>query len=267
MQANRTAPHCLHRSTAGTGACARPARTRALFRGDTSNPCAAMKTADDAGSRQLRIPAGPLELTGSLTVVDDPLGVVLFAHGDRASRYTPQDAYVARTLREKRFSTLVFHLLTPPEEALDFAAREHFFDLRRLALRLVAVTDWLRDQREFEDATIGYFTVSTATASALMAAAELGTHVAAVVSRSGRPDLAGEALTRVATPTLLIVGSTDRALIELNELASARLNVANELAIVPGATDSFEQPDALAQASMLASRWFARHLAAPRARM
>ena len=161
----------------------------------------------------------------------------------------------------------MFHLLTPQEEALDFAAREYRFDLRLLAHRLVAVTDWLRDRRELEDTTIGYFTVSTATASALMAAAELGRHVAAVVSRSGRPDLAGEALTRVAAPTLLIVGSTDRTLIELNELASARLNVANELAIVPGAPDSFDQPAALAQASMLASRWFARHLAAPRTTM
>jgi putative phosphoribosyl transferase len=222
-----------------------------------------MKTADDAFSRQLRVPAGRVELEGSLTVASDPIGVVLFAHGSGDSRYTPQDAHIARVLREERISTLVFHLLTAHEEALDFVAREHRFDLRVLARRLVAVTDWLRDRREFEDASIGYFSASTATGAALMAAAELGRHVAAVVSRSGRPDLAGEALARVDAPTLLLVGSSDRALIELNELASERLNAANELAIVPGASHGFDQPGALAKAAGLASQWFVRHLAAP----
>jgi putative phosphoribosyl transferase len=222
-----------------------------------------VKTVDDAVSRQLRVPGGRVELDGSLTVADDPIGVVLFAHGGGDSRYTPQDAYVARVLHEERISTLVFHLLTPHEEALDFATREHRFDLRVLAHRLVAITDWLRDRREFEDASIGYFSASTATGAALMAAAELGRHVAAVVSRSGRPDLAGEALARVGAPTLLIVGSNDRALIELNELASERLNAANELAIVPGASHAFDEPGAVAMAAGLASRWFVRHLPAP----
>lgn len=222
-----------------------------------------MKTADDAVSRQLRVTAARVELEGSLAVANDPIGVVLFAHGSGDSRYTPQDAYVARVLREERISTLVLHLLTPKEEALDFVTRVHAFDLRVLAHRLVAVTDWLRDRREFEDASIGYFSASTAAGAALMAAAELGRHVAAVVSRSGRPDLAGEALARVDAPTLLIVGSNDRALIELNELASGRLNAANELAIVAGASHRFDQPGAVAKAAGLASRWFARHLPAP----
>ena len=222
-----------------------------------------MKTVDDAVSRQLRVPAGRVELEGSLTVANDPIGVVLFAHGSGDSRYTPQDAYVARVLREERISTVVFDLLTPHEEAVDFVTREHRFDLRVLAHRLVAVTDWLRDRREFEDASIGYFSASTGTGAALMAAAELGRHIAAVVSRSGRPDLAGEALARVDAPTLLIVGSNDRALIELNELASGRLNAATEIAIVAGASQVFDQPGALAQAAALASHWFVRHLAIP----
>ena len=222
-----------------------------------------MKTVDDAVARQVRMPAGRVELTGSLTVASDPIGVVLFAHGSGDSRHTPQDAYVARTLREARISTLVFAMLTPQEEALDFVTRARRFGLRVLAQRLVAVTDWLRDRREFEDATIGYFSTSTGTGAALIAAAELGRHVAAAVSRSGRPDLAGEALARVEAPTLLIVGSDDRALVELNELASGRLNAANEVAIVAGASHVFEQPGAVAQAAELASRWFVRHLAVP----
>jgi len=222
-----------------------------------------VKTVDDAVSRQLRMPAGRVELEGSLTVVDDPIGVVLFAHGSGDSRHTPQDACVARAVREERISTLVFHLLTAQEEALDFVARRRRFDLRALARRLIAITDWLRDRREFEDATIGYFSASTGTGAALIAAAELGRHVAAVVSRSGRPDLAGEALARVNSPTLLIVGSDDRALIELNELASARLNAVAEVAIVAGASHAFEQPGPLAQAAALASSWFVRHLAVP----
>jgi len=146
---------------------------------------------------------------------------------------------------------------------LVISARRRRFDLRALARRLIAITDWLRDRREFEDATIGYFSASTGTGAALIAAAELGRHVAAVVSRSGRPDLAGEALARVNSPTLLIVGSDDRALIELNELASARLNAVAEVAIVAGASHAFEQPGPLAQAAALASSWFVRHLAVP----
>ena len=223
-----------------------------------------MKMVADAVLPQLRMSAGRVELTGALALADDAIGVVLLAHGSGSSRVTPQDAHLARLLRDERLSTVVLPLLTPHEDALDFAAREHRVDLRLLAHRLAAVTDWLRNRHEFEEATIGYFAAGTVAAAALMAAAELGRHVGAVVSRSGRPDLAGESLGRVDAPTLLIVGSADRTLIELNGLASARLKVANEVAVVPGAPDSFDEAAAL-EVAMLASRWFGRHLSATRA--
>jgi len=194
---------------------------------------------------------GPVDLTGLLAVPEDAIGVVL-----------SQSSRIARVLHEAHIATLVFDLLTPREEALDFVTREHRFDVRVLAQRLVEITDWLGDQRGFERATIGYLGTSTGSAAALVAAADLGRHVAAVVCWAGRPDLAGEALTRVEAPTLLVVGGYDRTLIGLNELACARLAVTKEIAIVAGASHLFEEPGTLERVGALASRWFEHHLAA-----
>ena len=221
-----------------------------------------MKTVADAVSRRLMIPVGSDEFLGSLSSPGQAASLVLLAQGSGGGRYASQDACVAQALREAGIATLVFSLLTPHEAALEFVAREHRLDLRLLAKRLVDVTDWLRNGREFRDASIGYCTAGTGSAAALIAAAELGRHVAAVVSRGGRPDLAGEALARVEAPTLLIVAGNDRTVTELNELASTRLCATKQVALVAGASHSFAEPGALTQAAALTSQWFTHHLAA-----
>ncbi len=202
-----------------------------------------------------RIPADSVELDGELVVPPSASGVVLFAHGSGSSRFSPRNGYVASVLQQAGIGTLLFDLLTR-EEDLEYSTR---FDIPLLTKRLLAATTWLREnQLQF---SIGYFGASTGAAAALQAAAELGEEIAAVVSRGGRPDLAGEAaLRKVRSPTLLVVGGYDDVVIELNQQAYALLACEKELTIVPGATHLFEEPGTLEQAAGKASDWFTRHL-------
>ncbi len=186
-------------------------------------------------------------------------GVVAFAHGSGSSRMSPRNRSVARALNEAGFATLLVDLLTP-REALD---RANVFDTPQLAQRLVAATRWLRSQPETDTLPLGYFGASTGSAAALLAAAELGTEVRAVVSRGGRPDLARARLQEVLAPVLLIVGGADMAVLELNREAQQQMICENELAVVPGATHLFEEPGALERVAALAIDWFSHHLCAP----
>lgn len=200
--------------------------------------------------------AGTARLAGYLTVPTGAQGIVLFAHGSGSSRQSPRNRRVARILTEAGLGTLLFDLLTPAEEL----HRANVFDIALLAGRLTEVTAWLRGQPPGEDAAIGYFGASTGAAAALWAAAEPGANIAAVVSRGGRPDLAGPRLAAVTAPTLLIVGGLDTAVLDLNRRAGADLRGDHDLAIVPGATHLFEEPGTLDTAAGLARDWFVRHL-------
>jgi putative phosphoribosyl transferase len=211
---------------------------------------------------EIQIPAGRAVLSGSLTIPENATALVLFAHGSGSSRHSPRNQFVARTLNGAGLGTLLFDLLTPEEEALDIHTREHRFNISLLAERLVHATSWARQEDQIRDLRIGYFGSSTGGAAALVAAAELSQDVAAVVSRGGRPDLAGDALPRVKAPTLLIIGGNDDIVIELNEMARDQLRCEVKLEIIPGATHLFEEPGALEQVAKLASDWFSLHLAA-----
>ena len=210
---------------------------------------------------EVRIPAGTVTLDGNLILPENAGALVLFAHGSGSSRYSPRNRAVARMLNEEGLGTLLFDLLTPDEEAIDLLTREYRFDLPLLAERLVHATRWLRTQQDTRDLRIGYFGSSTGGGAALMAAAELPEEVAAVVSRGGRPDLAGVALPRVKAPTLLIVGGLDDVVIDLNERAGAQMRCEVQMAIVPGATHLFEEPGALDKVAHLAGEWIRRHAA------
>jgi putative phosphoribosyl transferase len=209
---------------------------------------------------EVQIPAGRAVLSGNLTVPEDSVALVLFAHGSGSSRHSPRNQFVARTLNRAGLGTLLFDLLTPEEEALDIYTREHRFNIGLLAERLVHATNWATQQDQIRDVRIGYFGSSTGGAAALVAAAELPQDVGAVVSRGGRPDLAGDALPKVQAPTLLIVGGNDDIVIELNEMARDQMRCEVKLEIIPGATHLFEEPGALEQVAKLASDWFVNHL-------
>ena len=211
---------------------------------------------------EVQIPAERAVLSGNLTIPDNAVGLVLFAHGSGSSRHSPRNQFVARTLNNSGLGTLLFDLLTPEEEALDIHTREHRFNIGLLAERLVHATKWARQQEETRDLRIGYFGSSTGGAAALVAAAELPQDVGAVVSRGGRPDLAGDALPKVQAPTLLIVGGNDDIVIELNEMARDQMRCEVKLEIIPGATHLFEEQGALEHVAKLASDWFVDHLAA-----
>ncbi len=187
-------------------------------------------------------------------------GLVLFAHGSGSSRHSPRNAFVADALAEGNLATLLFDLLTPEEEAIDRRTAALRFDIGLLATRLVAATQWAREDPTVCDLPIGYFGTSTGAAAALIAAATLPREVRAVVSRGGRPDLAGSYLPRVQAPTLLIVGGADDVVIDLNREAAARMTVRHRIEIVPGATHLFEEPGTLAEVARLAREWFARYL-------
>jgi putative phosphoribosyl transferase len=196
---------------------------------------------------------------GDLTIEDEPRGVVAFAHGSGSSRLSPRNRQVAQTLNSDGFATLLFDLLTPEEE-LD---RENVFDIPLLGRRLAAATGWLRRQPETRELRLGYFGASTGAAAALIAAADLGAEVSAVVSRGGRPDLAAARLSEVRAPTLLIVGGLDPQVLELNRQAQRQLRCPNALEVVVGATHLFEEPGTLEAVARQASDWFARHLTEP----
>ena len=212
---------------------------------------------------EVQIPAGRALLSGNLTIPDDAIALVLFAHGSGSSRHSPRNQFVARTLNRAGLGTLLFDLLTPEEEALDIYTREHRFNIGLLAERLVHATKWIRQQEASRDLRIGYFGSSTGGAAALVAAADLPEDAGAVVSRGGRPDLAGDALPRVQAPTLLIVGGNDDIVIELNEMARDQMRCEVKLEIIHGATHLFEEPGALEQVSKLASDWFSLYLGGP----
>ena len=206
---------------------------------------------------EVAIPAGGVTLIGHLAVPEDALGVVIFAHGSGSSRHSPRNTAVARGLHKNHLATLLFDLLTE-DEAAD---RDNVFDVGLLAGRLVRVTDWVRQQPECRRLSIGYFGASTGAAAALVAAAAVPQNVACVVSRGGRPDLAGDRLPYVKTPTLLIVGGNDAGVIGLNREAMAKMRCEVELEVVPNAGHLFEEPGTLALVATLAQRWFADHLA------
>jgi putative phosphoribosyl transferase len=211
---------------------------------------------------EVHIAAGRATLEGNLTIPDGAAALVLFAHGSGSSRHSSRNQFVARQLNDARLATLLFDLLTPEEEAIDLRTREHRFNIGLLAERLVHATTWAQQQEQTRDLRIGYFGSSTGGAAALVAAAEISQDIRAVVSRGGRPDLAGEVLPKVRTPTLLIVGGNDDTVIELNEQARDRMRCDVKLEIVPGATHLFEEPRALEKVAQLASDWFVNHIGA-----
>jgi len=211
--------------------------------------------------RTVQVQAGPVTLEGTLAVPPNAGGVVLFAHGSGSSRHSPRNRSVAGALQSAGLVTLLIDLLTREEETLDLRTRHLRFDIQMLADRLVGAIDWLAGQAETGSLRVGMFGASTGGGAALVAAAERPDTVGAVVSRGGRPDLAGPALARVAAPTLLLVGSHDYPVIELNQQALAQLHCPKEMVLVPGATHLFEEPGALEEVARLAADWFRRHLA------
>ena len=221
----------------------------------------------DHVERPVIIPAGAASLAGDLTVPAGANGVVLFAHGSGSSRASPRNVWVAARLARAGLATLLFDLLTSDEEQRDVHTREHRFDIALLSQRLVLATDWVDAQPELRALPIGYFGASTGAGAALVAAAERRDRIGAVVSRGGRPDLAGvDALARVTAATLLIVGGNDDAVIDLNRRALAAMRCEKRLEIVPGATHLFEEPGALEQVATLASQWLVEFLVVQAAR-
>ena len=206
------------------------------------------------------IPVERAVLKGILAVPAGAQGIVVFAHGSGSSRLSPRNQQVARELHSEGFATLLFDLLTHDEAIVDERTREHRFDIPLLGERLVAATDWLRSRDDTRSLPIGYFGASTGAAAALVAAAERQDEVSAVVSRGGRPDLAGSSLSLVSAPTLLIVGGLDTVVIDMNESARERLRGTSELVIIEGATHLFEEPGTIEQVIRHATEWFRRHL-------
>lgn len=206
------------------------------------------------------VPTGRVRLNGDLTLGEDARGLVLFAHGSGSSRLSPRNQYVAGILQDAGIGTLLFDLLTADEEQEDYFTAHLRFDIDLLARRLEDGTRWALEQSEIRELPLGYFGASTGAAAALIAASRLGDQISAVVSRGGRPDLAGEALPAVKASTLLIVGGEDHTVIRLNEQAYERLTCHKQLQIIPGATHLFEERGALEQVARLASEWFLNHL-------
>ena len=209
-------------------------------------------------TRAITIPPG---LAGDLTIPPKAKGIVLFAHGSGSSRLSSRNRYVAHVLQSAGLATLLIDLLTPEEERLDQTTAHLRFDIGLLAERLLNATDWLQSASETNALRIGYFGASTGAGAALVAAASRTELIGAVVSRGGRPDLAGDALAGVKAPVLLIVGGNDDVVIQLNQSALAQLPGEKKLEIVPGASHLFEEPGTLEQVADLAANWFTLHLA------
>lgn len=206
------------------------------------------------------IPVDQVHIEGALALPVDPIGIVLFAHGSGSSRHSPRNNHVARVLHTHQLGTLLLDLLTP-EEDLDYSQR---FDIPLLARRLLAATRWLQAQPQTAALPLAYFGASTGAAAALQAAAALGPAIRALVSRGGRPDLAGpDALARVSCPTLLIVGGNDPEVLELNRQAAALLRCPHQLSVVPGASHLFEEAGALEAVAQLAAGWLQEQLRGP----
>ncbi len=222
----------------------------------------AQNTESPTKEQPVRIPVGHTTLEGNLAVPVGARGIVVFAHGSGSGRHSPRNRYVADVLQSGGLGTLLIDLLTAEEEAVDLRTAHLRFDIGLLAERLVGATDWLREQDETRGLPIGSFGASTGAGAALVAAAERPETVRAVVSRGGRPDLAGEALTQVRCPVLLIVGGADLQVLQLNHQAMRVLRTVKRLDIVPEATHLFEEPGALGTVAQLARDWFTRYLSA-----
>jgi pimeloyl-ACP methyl ester carboxylesterase len=216
-------------------------------------------------ARPVEITAGAAALTGDLRIPLQARGMVIFAHGSGSSRFSTRNRHVAEFLDGQGFATLLLDLLTPQEESIDMRTSQYRFDIERLGPRVSAAADWARRQTELGDLPIGCFGASTGAAAALIAAAERPEAISAVVSRGGRPDLAGSALPRVKAPTLLIVGGDDEPVIEMNRDAMRQMHAHVELELVPGATHLFVEPGTLEQVERLAAGWFTRYLGRPAA--
>jgi putative phosphoribosyl transferase len=216
-------------------------------------------------ARPIHIRCEGAELAGDLCIPQGAIGLVLFVHGSGSSRHSPRNIAVAEQLQHAGLATLLFDLLTTAEEAIDDRTAELRFDIPLLSRRVVGVTSWLKRQTETKHLRLGYFGASTGAAAALVAAAELPSDVGAVVSRGGRPDLAGESLDGVRAPTLLIVGGNDLEVIDLNEQAMLCMRCPKKLQIVPGASHLFEERGSLEQVAQLARDWFGRYLSAKEA--
>lgn len=208
-----------------------------------------------AGVAEVEIQAGKALLNGTLTLGSPrPKGTVLFVHGSGSSRHSPRNQFVAANLNKSGISTLLFDLLTEEEERLDARSGDWRFDIELLAERLMEATRWI--ERSHPPGPLGFFGASTGGGAGLVAAARLGSVITAVVSRGGRPDLAGPYLDRVTAPTLLLVGARDAEVIRLNEIAYAKLRCPKELTLIPAATHLFEEPGTLAEVARLAGVWF-----------
>lgn len=207
-------------------------------------------------TQNIQISIDKIKLEASLAIPDKATNIVVFVHGSGSSRKSPRNVYVAELLQQDGFATLLFDLLTE-EEDLNYANR---FDISLLTERLKQVTAWIKKNTTTKNFKIGYFGASTGAAAAIMAAADIGQDIKAVVSRGGRPDLANEALVKIKSPTLLIVGDEDYGVIELNEAAYAQINAPKAMEIIPGATHLFEEPGTLDAAAQKAKAWFVKYL-------
>jgi pimeloyl-ACP methyl ester carboxylesterase len=220
-----------------------------------------MNTKSGWNAQTYQVPLGSgITLEGNVNIPEQAYAIVLFVHGSGSGRYSPRNQFVARVLHEAGFATLLIDLLTIEEEEEDRYTGHLRFDITLLSKRVVDITNWLARHPATRHLKIGYFGASTGAAAALVAAAEHPHDVGAIVSRGGRPDLAGSFLNRAIAPTLLIVGSQDTQVITLNRAAASRLTGEKQLEIVEGATHLFEEPGTLEQVAQLASRWFARYL-------
>ncbi|MGD6850702.1 MAG: dienelactone hydrolase family protein [Candidatus Bathyarchaeia archaeon] len=208
----------------------------------------------------IKIPVGNVEVEGNLFLPSGTGGIVVFAHGSGSSRFSPRNQYVAKEFNKAGMGTLLFDLLTPGEEEEDELTAEYRFNIPLLAARLVGTTQWLRNDPSTRNLKIGYFGASTGAAAALIAAAKLPEEVSAVVSRGGRPDLAGDYLADVRAPTLMLVGGYDEEVIELNKQAQSQMTNENKLVIVPAATHLFEEPGKLEEVAKFSAEWFKRFL-------
>lgn len=209
---------------------------------------------------EIKIPVNDVSVEGNLIMPSGAKGLVVFAHGSGSSRFSPRNEYVAREFNRASMGTLLFDLLTLKEERQDMLTGEYRFNIDLLADRLVGVTEWLKKDATSKGLTIGYYGASTGAAAALIAAARLPKDVSAVVSRGGRPDLAGQYLPDVKAPTLLLVGGWDEEVIELNKKAQSKMKNENKLVIVPGATHLFEEAGKLEEVAKLSTEWFTRYL-------
>ena len=209
---------------------------------------------------EIKIPVGNVKVEGTLTLPPSAKGVVLFAHGSGSSRFSTRNQYVAKEFNKKTIATLLFDLLTQEEEETDVVTAEYRFNIALLAERLIGATEWLRNDPQTKKLAFGYFGASTGAAAALIAAAKLPGEIAAVVSRGGRPDLAGDFLPRVVAPTLLLVGGWDVEVIELNRGAMAQMTCEKKLVIIPEATHLFEEPGKLEEVAKVSADWFLHYL-------